>query len=309
MGGVNDSRNFILNCEGWKKFAERMNGSAGVSSSSAANCSSGAENGSPDFYYSSGAAGKSVGGGAVCGSSLSGISVLSSDLGIAPVTGAVQNIGFENEADFYLPYFSAAKKAGISICVGDGAPDEKLELGLAAVRALKTKAFFFLKPYPDEVLRRRIDLVRGSAIAIGYDIDAYNIVTMRNQVSLEKKTASQLSALREYSGLPLMIKGVFTAEDVDLCRETRPEIVVVSNHGGRVETREGNTAEFLAENASLLKECCREVWVDGGIRTAQDVKVAKALGAHKVLIARSFISALCRGGESAMEAEIKRLFE
>ena len=181
MGGVNDSRNFILNCEGWKKFAERMSGSSGE------NYSSGAENGSPDFYCSSGAAEKSVGGGDVCGSSLSGISVLPSDLGIAPVTGAVQNIGFENEADFYLPYFSAAKKAGISICVGDGAPDEKLELGLAAVRALKTKAFFFLKPYPDEVLRCRIDLVRGSAIAIGYDIDAYNIVTMRNQVSLEKK--------------------------------------------------------------------------------------------------------------------------
>lgn len=292
MGGVNDSRNFILNCEAWKKYAERMNGSE------ATNCSSGAEDAS--LAAKSGTSGVS---------SLNQISVLPSDIGIAPVTGAVQNIGFENEADFYLPYFSAAKKTGISICVGDGAPDEKLELGLAAVLALKTKAYFFLKPYPDEVLHRRIDLVRGSAIAIGYDIDAYNIVTMRNQAHLEKKSAEQLERLREKAALPLMIKGVFTAEDVELCRETRPEIAVVSNHGGRVETACGSTADFLAENAAVLKSCCGEVWVDGGLRTSQDVKVAKALGADKILVARSFISALCRGGESAMEAEIKRLFE
>ena len=75
MGGVDNSRNFILNCDAWDKIPLKED-----------------------------------------------IEVTAENLGIAPVTGAVQNIGFEAESDFYFPYFSAAQKEGISVCVGDGAP-------------------------------------------------------------------------------------------------------------------------------------------------------------------------------------------
>ncbi len=231
-----------------------------------------------------------------------------SDVGIAPVTGAVQNIGYQNEEDFYLPYFTAAYNQNVNICVGDGAPDEKLQFGLNAVKSLGTKAYFFLKPYPNEILYRRIDCIKDSALAIGMDIDAYNIVTMRNQVHLERKSLSQIQEIRGYSKLPLMLKGIFTRNDIELCREVRPEIAVVSNHGGRVETDTGSSAEFLEKNISELKKYCGSVWVDGGLRTKDDIKLAKFLGTDKILIARSFISALCSGGTAKMEDEIKKLF-
>lgn len=280
MGGVNNSENFILNCDDWDKIS--------ISESALKN------------------------------------QVSVENLGIAPVTGAVQNIGFANEEDFYFPYFSAAKNAGITICVGDGAPDEKLKLGLSAIQKLNEKAYFFLKPYSNEKLFERINWIRSSAVAIGIDIDAYNIISMRNQAKLEKKSAEQLNEFRKYSKLPLILKGVFTNEDIELCKIVKPEIIVVSNHGGRVQTEKGSTAEFLRKNAKTLKSCCAELWVDGGIRKNRDIKVAIALGATKCLAARPFIARLCEGikaesesnavsamqsGISKMENEICKMIE
>ena len=270
MGGVNGSRNFIINCTGWQKIYDSE---------------------------------KSVG----RADKIDSIIIAPENVGIAPVTGAVQNIGFKEEKDFYLPYFTAAKKCGISVCVGDGAPDEKLLLGLEAVKKLNLKSYFFLKPYPDEILANRINLVRDYALAVGMDIDAYNIPTMHGQVKLEQKTQKQIERFREISGRPLMLKGIFTAEDLNLCKALRPDIAVVSNHGGRVERQAGSSAEFLQKNAEILRSCCKEVWVDGGIRTVRDIQTALFLGAHKVLIARPFITALCFGGIQKMEDKIKGL--
>lgn len=269
MGGVEKSSNFIKNCHDWKKLYKKIAADPNKNGLLHLHC---------DIHEK---------------------------LGIAPVTGAVQNIGFENEKDFYLPYFWCAAETGISICVGDGYPDEKLELGIQACKTLGKKAYFFFKPYPDEILEKRIAMAKPYAIAMGMDIDAYNIVTMRNQVNLEQKTAEQLEWFRKKSGLPLIIKGVFSEKDLQLCDQVHPDIAVVSNHGGRVDTVAGSTAEFLYEHAARLKEICTELWVDGGIRTANDLKIACCLGASKVLVARPFISSLCQNGIDGMLEKIR----
>lgn len=268
MGGVDGSRTFILNCAAWNAVYE-------------------------SYPLSQRA--------------IDSIVLSPSDMGIAPVTGAVQNIGFEHESDFYLPYVRAAAETGIRICIGDGSPDEKLAFGVNAVMSLQKKAYYFLKPYPEHKLFERIERVRPSAEAVGMDIDAYNIVTMRNQAKLERKTAAQIQAFRSFSKRPLMLKGIFTREDISLCQEVKPDIAVVSNHGGRVDTLAGSTAEFLQKYVRQLQDCCGEIWVDGGIRNARDVRTAKFLGAHIVLVARPFISALCSGGESKMKDTIKNM--
>ena len=258
MGGVNQSENFLLNCSGWKDFFNEI-----IKTDK---------------------------------TSLQNIKISSDKIAIAPVTGAEQNIGYAKEDDFYVPYFTAAQNSNVGICAGDGAPDEKLKLGIDAVQKLKTKAYFFLKPYPNEKLFQRIEWIADNALGIGMDIDAYNIVTMRNQVHLEKKSVEQIQEIKQRINVPLMIKGVFTEEDILLCEKVKPDIVVVSNHGGRIETNKGSTVEFLKSHINQLKQCCSQVWVDGGIRTQNDIKVALYFGADKVLIARPVISALCKGG-------------
>lgn len=216
-----------------------------------------------------------------------------------PVTGAVENIGFDREADFYYPYLKNAYDAGFGLCIGDGCPDEKLKFGVEAVKKLKEEkgggasvnAAFFLKPYPQERLFERVEWVKPCADYIGIDIDSYNILTMRNLVNLERKSAVQLEEFRKVSGLPFVIKGVFTAADLELVKEVRPDVVYISNHGGRVETRLGSTGDFLKAYADELKNYCDQIWVDGGIRTRRDIQTALYYGADQVIMARPLIRA------------------
>ena len=254
LGGVFEGKNFQLNCEGWKELSAAKK------------------------------------------EEISKIYFGAKQLRCGPVTGAMENIGYAREEDFYLPYLGNAVHAGFGLCVGDGCPDEKLKFGAAAVKELGAalpglKAAFFLKPYPQEKLFERIEWIRPYASHIGIDIDSYNIVTMRNLVHLERKTAAQLEEFREHTKLPFVIKGVFTAEDIALVKEVRPDVVYISNHGGRVETRIGSTAAFLAENAAELKKYCKEIWVDGGIRTREDIQTALYYGADQVIMARPLIRA------------------
>jgi isopentenyl diphosphate isomerase/L-lactate dehydrogenase-like FMN-dependent dehydrogenase len=255
LGGVFEGKNFQLNCEGWHELFEKAV-----------------------------KAGK--------GDEIRQIPVRPEQLRCGPVTGAVENIGYAQEADFYLPYLKNAAQAGLGLCVGDGCPDEKLKYGVAAVKELASvQAAFFLKPYPQEKLFERIEWIRPYASHIGIDIDSYNIVTMRNLVNLERKTAAQLEEFREHTKLPFVIKGVFTDDDITLVREVRPDVVYISNHGGRVETRIGSTAQFLAEHAGELKKYCKEIWVDGGIRTRENIQTALHFGADQVIMARPLIRA------------------
>lgn len=231
----------------------------------------------------------------------------------APVTGAVENIGFMDETSFYYQMISAAYQAGLRLCIGDGTPDIKLQSGIAAVHALREQtnrtagdaqalpmAAVFIKPYDNERILQRAAWASPVAEVIGVDIDAYNIATMRNVVRLERKTAAQLKALKAQVGVPFAIKGVFCTEDLALVREVKPDIAYISNHGGRVETRIGSTAEFLLQYGAELRANCGELWVDGGIRSACDVATALSLGATQVLVGRPLITALCKGGGAAV---------
>lgn len=277
IGGVNGNKNFQLNCAAWKKLREK-----------ASIKEMGKEIASLDFK---------------------------SDVVLcAPVTGAVQNIGYDKEADFYLPYLSSAYRAGIGLSVGDGAPDEKLLLSLDAVRQLQKrennpniKAAVFIKPYPTKKMIERALLAKDAAKVIGCDIDASHIATMTGIATLEKKSVADLKEFRRSLDVPLAIKGVFTDEDIELIKELKPEICFISNHGGRIDTVTGSTADFLERYAAKVKPYCKEVWVDGGIRSREDVQTALFYGADKVALARPIISALCKGGEDEAIAAIGRM--
>lgn len=259
LGGVFNNQNFQLNCAAWKNLQENA-----------------AATGDIDRF--------------------SDIFITPSVLRCGPVTGAVENIGYSNEKDFYYPYVKNSASCGIGICIGDGYPDEKLKYGIEAVKTVNsefagTKAAFFLKPYPDSKLEERLSWVSPFAEYIGIDIDSYNILTMRNLVHLERKTAEQLNNFRKKFDVPFVIKGVFTDDDIELVKSVQPDVVYISNHGGRVETKIGSSAEFLVKHGSLLKKYCSQIWIDGGIRTKLDIQTALFYGADKVIMARPLIRA------------------
>ena len=226
---------------------------------------------------------------------------------LAPITGGVENVGYEDESAFYFDLIEACAEAGFLLSIGDGYPDAKIQGGLAALRRYGKTGAVFIKPYPNPRIFERIDWVRDSTDLIGIDIDSYNIVTMRNLVQLEQKDAQSLKEIQRYAQKPFAIKGIFLPENVELVKELRPDVVVISNHGGRIKTRRGSTADFLAEYGSTLRKFAGEVWVDGGLRSRADIAAAKRLGAAQVMIGRPCITSLLSNGAQGVRELYRRL--
>ncbi|WP_427194381.1 alpha-hydroxy-acid oxidizing protein [Treponema denticola] len=222
-------------------------------------------------------------------------------LRLAPMTGAVENVGYEDERQFYFDLIRSSVKAGLALSIGDGYPDLKLFSGIEALRGVKKKGAVFLKPYPQMKLFERIEASMESAEIIGVDTDAYNIVTMRNLVHLEKKSAKDLAALKKYAKLPFAVKGIFTSYDIEVVKELKPDIAIISNHGGRIETDRGSVAAFVNSHLKEIKKYSGEVWADGGLRKREDFMAASSLGIEEVLIGRPCITALLRDKENGIK--------
>ena len=99
----------------------------------------------------------------------------------------------------------------------------------------------------------------------------------------------------KHPDLPLILKGVATAEDAVLAVEHGVEVVYVSNHGGRqLDHGLGSTAVLPQVVSAVGKKA--EVWVDGGFMRGTDVVKAIALGAKAVGIGRLTGLGLAAGG-------------
>lgn len=229
-------------------------------------------------------------------------------LRLAPITGAIQNVGYPDERQFYHDLVQASIDAGLALSIGDGYPDEKLRYGIEALETAGVTGAVFIKPYENSRILERIEWARRVTEIVGVDIDSYAILTMRNLVNLQMKTAAHLREVKQAARAPFAIKGVFKREDMELVRELKPDVVVVSNHGGRVETERGSTASFLAAHGKELATLCGELWVDGGIRNLQDLRVAGYLGAKTCMIARPVITALLAGGVSGVRQALVPYF-
>jgi glycolate oxidase len=95
----------------------------------------------------------------------------------------------------------------------------------------------------------------------------------------------QVQRCRDKYALPLIVKGIATAEDAELAVEHGVDVVYVSNHGGRQLDHGLGTAAVLPEIVSSVRGKA-EVWVDGGFMRGTDVVKALALGASAVGLGR-----------------------
>lgn len=104
-----------------------------------------------------------------------------------------------------------------------------------------------------------------------------------------------VSWLCSITRLPVLVKGVMTAEDALLGLDHGVAGVVVSNHGGRTLDGLPATIDALPAIARVL-EGRLPVLLDGGIRRGTDILKALALGASAVMIGRPYMHALAAAG-------------
>jgi isopentenyl diphosphate isomerase/L-lactate dehydrogenase-like FMN-dependent dehydrogenase len=148
--------------------------------------------------------------------------------------------------------------------------------------------------------------VPGVEAALGSD----RAITIEETFELMEPALSW-DALAELSAecrVPVLVKGIVTAEDAALAVEHGAAGIVVSNHGGRQLDRCVATADALPEVVDAV-EGRIPVLVDGGIRRGVDVAIALALGADAVLVGRPALWGLAVGGEAGARRVLELLRE
>ncbi|MGZ8630674.1 MAG: alpha-hydroxy acid oxidase [Actinomycetota bacterium] len=109
-------------------------------------------------------------------------------------------------------------------------------------------------------------------------------------------------------GLPVLVKGLLTAEDAELAVQAGADAIVVSNHGGR-------QLDFSPAGLDALPEVVAQVagrvpvLMDGGVRRGIDVLKAMALGAAAVLVGRPIAWGLAADGERGVAGVLRILRE
>jgi isopentenyl diphosphate isomerase/L-lactate dehydrogenase-like FMN-dependent dehydrogenase len=119
-------------------------------------------------------------------------------------------------------------------------------------------------------------------------------------------TWRDLEWLQSCSPLPLVLKGILTAEDALLAAEHGAAAVIVSNHGGRQLDGVPPALDALPEVVEAVGERV-EVLVDGGIRRGTDVLKALALGARAAMSGRAVLWGLAAGGEEGARQVLELL--
>ncbi len=110
---------------------------------------------------------------------------------------------------------------------------------------------------------------------------------------------------RQWDG-KLIVKGIMDVEDAKLAVAHGADAIVVSNHGGRVLDHAQSSIRALPPIAEAVGENT-EVWMDGGIRTGQDILKAWALGARGTLIGRAMVYGLGAMGEAGVSKALQIL--
>ncbi|MEC8263171.1 MAG: alpha-hydroxy acid oxidase [Pseudomonadota bacterium] len=112
--------------------------------------------------------------------------------------------------------------------------------------------------------------------------------------------------IRKQWGGKIIIKGILDVEDAKQAVNVGADAVIVSNHGGRQLDGAPSSIAALPAIVDAIGDKC-EVWMDGGIRTGQDILRAVALGAKGTLIGRAFLYGLGAGGREGVSKVLEIL--
>lgn len=201
------------------------------------------------------------------------------------------------------------KEAGICAMTGDGTNYEVMKAAVHSIQAAGGIGIPTVKPWNLDTLQEKFELTHQSgAFAVAMDIDAAGLPFLKGLTPpAGSKTVEELARIAEMAGKPFIVKGIMTVNGAKKARDAGAKGIVVSNHGGRVLAGTPATADVLPEIADALQGSGMTILVDGGLRNGNDIFKALALGAHAVILARPYVTAVYGGGTEGVRVLTEQL--
>jgi lactate 2-monooxygenase len=172
----------------------------------------------------------------------------------------------------------------------------------------------------EEDMRNRFSPLKLGVGKANYETDSVFLASLENQDSESiiqgildnilhpSLNWKHVAALKEWTSLPILLKGILHPEDARLAVENGIDGIIVSNHGGR---QLDGTLAAIDALPLIVDEVKGEIPVlfDSGIRRGSDVVKALALGADAVFLGRPFVYGLAVEGQTGVEKVIANFIQ
>ncbi|NOL49372.1 alpha-hydroxy acid oxidase [Pelistega europaea] len=222
------------------------------------------------------------------------------------------------DRDFMARLIQRAKKAGCSALV------VTLDLQVPGQRHLDIKNGLSTPPKP--TLRNLLNLAtkpewcwhmlhtnrRSFGNIVGHIPQADNLKVLSKWTVEQFDTTlnwNDLEWIKEQWGGKIILKGILDPRDAEMAVQHGADAIVVSNHGGRQLDGAPSTIQALPAIVERVKQLgsSMEIYIDGGIRTGQDILRAYALGADAVMVGRAFLYGLGAYGQAGVYKALELL--
>ena len=233
-----------------------------------------------------------------------------------PVMPAPSGAHGRAHPDAELATVRAAGDAGTVMLLSSGSTFTMEEVAQAATGPVWFQQYFYTDRGMTVEMAHRAEEAGFSAIALTLDIKTLskrernirneyvppqtaNYQWASNLVRDPAASWDYLEWLASQTSLPIVMKGIMTAEEAARCGQYGAKALVVSNHGARQLDTTFATIEALPEVVDAADGAV-EVYMDGGIRRGADIVKAVALGARAVLIGRPLFWGLAVDGQAGV---------
>ena len=210
--------------------------------------------------------------------------------------------------DFNVCCAEAAERCGIASSFGDGLDARVFPHGCEVSKAHGGIAIPVINPLNMETIMANLDTANAAMpFAVSVVVDSAGLQHLKKiSPDAGSKSVEQLSELCKYAKMPVIIKGVMTAQSALKAVDAGAAAIIVSNHGGRVLAGTPATAEVLPEIVDAVGGRAKII-VDGGIRSGVDIFRALALGADAAMICRPFLISYYGGRTEGIVSYIEKL--
>ena len=213
------------------------------------------------------------------------------------------------DKDYSKKLIERAKKAGCSALMLTldlqlmGQRHKDIKNGLSApprIRSASTLIDLMLKPsWCFEMLKTNRRSFRNVVGHVDGVSDLSSLSAWVGEAFDLKFTWDDIAEIKDLWGGKLILKGVLDPEDAEKSLKYGADALIVSNHGGRQLDGAPSSISMLPEIIKVVGNNS-SVWVDGGIRSGQDILKATALGAKGTLIGRPYLYGLGALGEAGV---------